>query len=189
MISMFTISRGIIVALISWEATKNCLIGLKSCLIGGHSCLVLRNLVNYLRRTHYSHFPNNYVSLLTTTDKCSSWPSLMKVFPSSWKPLQTCTTGSNAGNKLIVGSPISADTSTTQLLHLRRREQKQDGWKNVRDRGPGYLLWHSLFCIWQETLYPWNLNIYSCLNKSCVMTTPVDMSLWIEEISQNSTLR
>ena len=91
-----------------------------------------------------------------------------------WKPVQKPTTN----KKAELGISIPMDTFTTQLLHLRLRDQcgRRSG-KTLRAREPGSLL--RLCVLVSSEAVPLRSHQHNCINTSWTRTTTIALLKWM----------
>lgn len=101
------------------------------------------------------------------TDKCTSQPSLMKLFPAD-RDYQNFSTSQNPENNWYL-AVVSFNWYiwNTTTIHLRLREHyRRKGRRIARTRRPGHVLWDSVsvyISIYIRELQLWNPNNIVCL--------------------------
>lgn len=149
------------------EVTSSCLTGLKACSTGGKPS----------QRPGFNQAEEPSASA-STIGECNSYSSSKKLLFASARDHYGNKNWSTYWGQLIVRCPLHA--STTQLLHLKCREDKMRE-EIIRARGSGCLLWYSFFSMDSTAM---KSHQYGCLNKTGTRTRQADIPVWMDKMSK-----
>lgn len=121
-----------------------------------------------LKRSLLAHPPSQM-----NLDKCNSWPSLRKLLygaNSKWK----------FSKNPQFQRRVLTSTLITQFLQLQLKQYSKEGTEILpRVTGPR--------CLLLDGAIPRIFYQYIYLNKTCIMTSPVNMPMRMKEITQRPT--
>lgn len=90
-------------------------------------------------------------------------------------------------NSNIIKLEVGTSTETSTIKPATRKAKgtlRKQHWKEFKSQRPGCPLWDSAFYMWQESFSATTPKMWPS-KKWIIMTTPVDMPMWMREISQS----